>query len=184
MDEYYQLCKKQKAVLDSSITKIQLNKKAQYDIIEALSSGEIKYISVIEEAIADIKTKIQNLENTPDIDLVQYENKIDKIRELKADIDNAIIEAKNYIKINLASISKHTQNKKNFTKLKNVNCPTCNQLVTGEYANSIIESSTSILEDLKTLNKEKEDEIESLSEKILKILNKEKKIVKHTQREK
>lgn len=178
MDEYYQLCKKQKSVLDNSITKVQINKKAQYDIIEALSSGETKYISVIEESISEIQSKIEELENIPDIDLIQYEDKLDKVRELKENIDNAIIELKNDIKINLNNISKHTQDIKNFTRLKNVNCPTCNQLVSGEYANSIIESSSSILEDLKKINKEKEDEIESLSEKILKIVTKEKKILK------
>lgn len=184
MDEYYLKCKKKKTELEKSLFALDTKKKAQYDILEALNSGETKYIGIIEEAIIELKQKIEELEATEEVDLSKFEDKLEKTRELKDQLDSLIKDCKIEVRDNSSKARSIEQEIKNFSKLKNINCPTCNQMVTGDYADEIIANKREHLDLLNTAIKAKEDEIESLSEKILKIVDKEKKITKELEKAK
>lgn len=178
LDEYYQKIKKYKTELDKKISTAKIKRKAQEDIIEALNSNDSKYVDIVKEAIEVLKSELNEVNNKEEKSEEKYKDKLDKVMEIKEEIDSEITELSNQNRIDKAKAKELQQEIKNFSKLKNTNCPTCNQPVAGEYADSIISTKTEFLDSLEKNIEIKEEKIESLSEKILKINDKENRIRK------
>ena len=178
MDEYYQYCKKFQTENNNKLNSIKINRKAQEDIINAINSNDTKYQNIILEAIQNLKNELDIIEKEPIKSEEKYVEKLLLVKEMKEKMDSEINSLNNLNKIDKVKITELKRDINNFTKLKNTNCITCGQLVSGEYANSIIDSKSETINELNNLLKSREDNIENLSEKLLKIQDKENKLKK------
>ena len=165
IDEYYQYCRTYKAALDTKIFQIQTKKKSQEDIIAAITNNDTRYQAIIQTAIDKIKEEIAEIESTPIKDESEYQRKLEEILDIRQKIADTINKYQSQIRINQVKIRELKQDVANFTKLKGTTCPTCQQQVTGEYAETIIEARTSEIASLTENIKLLEEKVEALAEK-------------------
>lgn len=178
MDTYYQQCKKYATEIDSKLIATKTKKQAQLDIIAAINSNDTKYLEILNDALAKISKELAEVESVPEQDYTDLSDKLDQLSLLVKQIDVQIRDLTQKNRLDAATIKKVEEEIKNFEHLKNTNCPTCGQEVSGKYADEIIVTKKAYIEALNVAIKEREVSLESLSEKSIKADDKADKIEK------
>ena len=182
MDEYYKNCKKYLSEIDEKLSAADTKKKAQLAIIEAISSNDTKYQQIIKESIDNLKSEISEVESIEIKDITEFNDKLEKIKAIMDKLDSQIREFENKNRIDKVKIKELNQEIKNFSNLKNTKCPTCEQEVSGEYADSIIKAKNDLISNLTDQIKEREEQIEELAKKSLSVTDKKEKIEKEIEK--
>jgi len=162
MDEYYKECKKYKDDVERKLYSLASKKKSQEDIISAIDSNSDKYQKIIQDAIDDLKKEIVEFEQLPIQEDSTFIEEISSLRtkEKESNTDSAKFSA--IIKNTEAQIKDLTKSVKKFVEIKNTECLECGQLVSGDYADRIIEDKKKYLADLKNQNQTIEEKLEEL----------------------
>lgn len=168
IDKYYQLCKKYKTDIEMKIHTTAERKKAQEAILDAITNDNTQYQSIILEAITKLEEEIKSYEETEEKSTVKYEEKLKQLEEATKKLEDKCAEIRQQNRSDASRVRELQREVADFEKLSNANCPTCGQLVSGEYAEGIIRDKSELIQSLTEQIKSREKEAEEYMKKVQK----------------
>ena len=140
IDDYYEKAKNFKTSNERMLEKLYMSKKNTEEIISIVEDNKDEYIDYLNKKLDDLNEKLKEAESVEVSDVGEYKDLIntkkDELESLTKEYNSKhelILIARN----NLDKIEKEINR---FSKLSGVKCPTCHQMVTGEYVDTISKS--------------------------------------------
>ena len=168
IDKYYQFCKKYKTDIEMKIHTTAERKKAQEAILDAITNDNTQYQSIILEAIAKLEEEIKSYEEIEEKSTDKYEEKLKQLEEATKKLEDRCAEIRQQNRSDASRVRELQREVADFEKLSNANCPTCGQLVSGEYAEGIIRDKSELIQSLTEQIKSREKEAEEYMKKVQK----------------
>lgn len=171
IDDYYEKAKNFKTSNERMLEKLYMSKKNTEEIISIVEDNKDEYIDYLNKKLDDLNEKLKEAESVEVSDVGEYK---DLINTKKDELDlltkeynskhELILIARN----NLDKIEKEINR---FSKLSGVKCPTCHQMVTGEYVDTISKSYISEQNELQLIIQTNQKDIAELNSQIKDVKN-------------
>ena len=140
IDDYYEKAKNFKTSNERMLEKLCMSKKNTEEIISIVEDNKDEYIDYLNKKLDDLNEKLKEAESVEVSDVGEYK---DLINTKKDELDSLINEYNSkheLILIARNNLDKIEKEINRFSKLSGVKCPTCHQMVTGEYVDTISKS--------------------------------------------
>jgi len=140
IDDYYEKAKNFKTSNERMLEKLYMSKKNTEEIISIVEDNKDEYIDYLNKKLDDLNEKLKEAESVEVSDVGEYK---DLINTKKDELDSLTKEYNSkheLILIARNNLDKIEKEINRFSKLSGVKCPTCHQMVTGEYVDTISKS--------------------------------------------
>ena len=140
IDDYYEKAKNFKTSNERMLEKLCMSKKNTEEIISIVEDNKDEYIDYLNKKLDDLNEKLKEAESVEVSDVGEYK---DLINTKKDELDSLTKEYNSkheLILIARNNLDKIEKEINRFSKLSGVKCPTCHQMVTGEYVDTISKS--------------------------------------------
>jgi len=140
IDDYYEKAKNFKTSNERMLEKLCMSKKNTEEIISIVEDNKDEYVDYLNKKLDDLNEKLKEAESVEVSDVGEYK---DLINTKKDELDSLINEYNSkheLILIARNNLDKIEKEINRFSKLSGVKCPTCHQMVTGEYVDTISKS--------------------------------------------
>ena len=171
IDDYYEKAKNFKTSNERMLEKLYMSKKNTEEIISIVEDNKDEYIDYLNKKLDDLNEKLKEAESVEVSDVGEYKDLIntkkDELESLTKEYNSKhelILIARN----NLDKIEKEINR---FSKLSGVKCPTCHQMVTGEYVDTISKSYISEQNELQLIIQTNQKDIAELNSQIKDVKN-------------
>ena len=137
IDDYYEKAKNFKTSNERMLEKLYMSKKNTEEIISIVEDNKDEYIDYLNKKLDDLNEKLKEAESVEVSDVGEYK---DLINTKKDELDSLTKEYNSkheLILIARNNLDKIEKEINRFSKLSGVKCPTCHQMVTGEYVDTI-----------------------------------------------
>lgn len=137
IDEYYNKAKDFKLLNEKFLERLSLNKKSTEEIINIVTENKDKYLEYIHNRLKELNDNLNKAKSIEIEDVTKYKTQLsDKTTELN-EIDSDISKLQNSMSVNRNNIDKLEKEIKKFSSMSGIPCPTCKQMVTNSYIDSI-----------------------------------------------
>ena len=171
IDDYYEKAKNFKTSNERMLEKLYMSKKNTEEIISIVEDNKDEYIDYLNKKLDDLNEKLKEAESVEVSDVGEYKDLIntkkDELESLTKEYNSKhelILIARN----NLDKIEKEINR---FSKLSGVKCPTCHQMVTDEYVDTISKSYISEQNELQLIIQTNQKDIAELNSQIKDVKN-------------
>jgi len=140
IDDYYLRFKNFKNINDKILDRLRLNYKNTEEIVNIVGENKDSYISYIKNKINELNGELSEAVNSVVENSSVYEEEKNEVsKEIDIIVKNLLSKKSllNNLNDNIVKIDKEV---KRFSSLAGVACPTCMQIVTNEYADSIVQN--------------------------------------------
>lgn len=140
IDDYYEKAKNFKTSNERMLEKLYMSKKNTEEIISIVEDNKDEYIDYLNKKLDDLNEKLKEAESVEVSDVGEYK---DLINTKKDELDSLTKEYNSkheLILIARNNLDKIEKEINRFSKLSGVKCPTCHQMVTDEYVDTISKS--------------------------------------------
>lgn len=171
IDDYYEKAKNFKTSNERMLEKLYMSKKNTEEIISIVEDNKDEYIDYLNKKLDDLNEKLKEAESVEVSDVGEYK---DLINTKKDELDSLTKEYNSKHELMLIArnnLDKIEKEINRFSKLSGVKCPTCHQMVTGEYVDTISKSYISEQNELQLIIQTNQKDIAELNSQIKDVKN-------------
>jgi len=171
IDDYYEKAKNFKTSNERMLEKLYMSKKNTEEIISIVEDNKDEYIDYLNKKLDDLNEKLKEAESVEVSDVGEYK---DLINTKKDELDSLTKEYNSkheLILIARNNLDKIEKEINRFSKLSGVKCPTCHQMVTGEYVDTISKSYISEQNEFQLIIQTNQKDIAELNSQIKDVKN-------------
>jgi len=171
IDDYYEKAKNFKTSNERMLEKLYMSKKNTEEIISIVEDNKDEYIDYLNKKLDDLNEKLKEAESVEVSDVGEYK---DLINTKKDELDSLTKEYNSkheLILIARNNLDKIEKEINRFSKLSGVKCPTCHQMVTDEYVDTISKSYISEQNELQLIIQTNQKDIAELNSQIKDVKN-------------
>ena len=140
IDDYYEKAKNFKTSNERMLEKLYMSKKNTEEIISIVEDNKDEYIDYLNKKLDDLNEKLKEAESVEVSDVGEYKDLINTKKDELDSLTNEYNSKHELILIARNNLDKIEKEINRFSKLSGVKCPTCHQMVTGEYVDTISKS--------------------------------------------
>ena len=140
IDDYYEKAKNFKTSNERMLEKLCMSKKNTEEIISIVEDNKDEYIDYLNKKLDDLNEKLKEAESVEVSDVGEYKDLINIKKDELDSLTNEYNSKHELILIARNNLDKIEKEINRFSKLSGVKCPTCHQMVTGEYVDTISKS--------------------------------------------